>query len=438
MKIPMAPTIPGSVIGPLVWRRTIGTFVAAGFGLATLSAQTAFTWQQIRDKFEAVNPTLRAAQLSIDESRAAEITAYLRPNPDFSLSADGTQIAPYAGVFRPFAGTDFSPGISYLHERQHKRELRRDSARESTAIARSTYLDQERGLIFSLRNAFVQVLEAKAVLDNAKENLAYWDRELDINRTRFQAGDLAQVDLNRLELQRIEFESDFETAMVNLRTAKIQLLMLLDDRTPLERFDVAGPFDFADTLRPLEDYRNAALEARPDLMAAVQNVELARINYRLAVSNGSTDPTFSVWYTHNGSWNNPVAYNTLGVSISIPLRIFDRNQGEKLRTQEDITRNEKLRDASEAQVYNDVDSAYATLNSNLILLRPYKTRYLLEAVRVRDVVTFSYERGGASLLDFLQSEQDYRAVELGYLYLVGSYLNAAAQLNQAVGREVIP
>ena len=144
------------------------------------------------------------------------------------------------GVYRPLSGVVETPGISYLHEREHKRELRRDQAKESTTIAESTYLDQERNLVFNLRNAFVQALQAKAVLQNARENLDYWDRELEVNRTRFKAGDIAQVDLNRLELQRVQFESDFETAMVNLRTAKIQLLMLLNDRTPIEQFDVDG------------------------------------------------------------------------------------------------------------------------------------------------------------------------------------------------------
>ena len=188
------------------------------------------------------------------------------------------------------------PASAILHEREHKRELRRDQAKESTAVAESTYLDQERNLMFNLRNAFVQTLQAKAVLQNARENLDYWDRELGVNRTRFKAGDIAQLDLNRLELQRVQFESDFETAMVNLRTAKIQLLMLLNDRTPIEQFDVTGTFDFTDELKPLEEFRNIALDARPDLKAAMQNVELAKITHQLAVANGSTDPTFSVWY----------------------------------------------------------------------------------------------------------------------------------------------
>jgi len=329
-----------------------------------------------------------------------------------------------------------TPGISYLHERQHKRELRRDSAVESTKVAESSYLDQARNLIFTLRNNFVQTLQAKAFLENAKENLDYWDRELGIQRIRFNGGDLALVDLNRLELQRIQFESDYETAVVNLRTAKIQLLMLLNDRTPLEKFDVTGPFDFRAELRPLEDYRNVALEARPDLKAAVQNVELAKINHQLAVSNGSVDPTYSVWYSHNPSFSNSFANETMGGSISIPLRIFDRNQGEKARTQLDISRNERLRDATQAQVFNDVDSSYWTLIECVNLLKPYKEKYLPLATDVRDRVSFAFRNGGASLLDYLDAEKSYRDTRLAYLNLVGSYLTAAAQMDMAAGREV--
>jgi len=413
------------------------TFLIAAILSGNVPAQTILTWEQIKERFETANPTLRAGKLNIDESRAAEITAYLRPNPDFGLSTDGTQLSRYEGVYRPFAGTQFSPSISYLHEREHKRELRRDQAKESTAVAESTYLDQQRNLMFNLRNGFVQALQAKAVLQNARENLDYWDRELAVNRTRYAAGDMAQVDLSRLELQRVQFESDFETAMVNLRTAKIQLLMLLNDRTPIEQFDVSGPFDFSGELKALEEFRNIALDARPDLKAAVQNVELAKITHQLAVANGSTDPTFSVWWTHNPSFNNPYDYNTIGASVSIPLRLFDRNQGEKARTQVDIARNERLRDANQAQVFNDVDSAYWTLVQNVNLLKPYKAKYLPLATDVRDKMSFSYRNGGASLLDYLDAEKSYRDTRLAYLNLIGSYLTAAAQMNMAAGRDVV-
>jgi len=426
-----------TAVTPLTNRRASNAILVAALLPATTFAQTAFNWQQIQEKFLAGNPTLKAAQLNIDESRAAEITAFLRPNPDFGLSADGTQLTPYQGVYRPFAGTQITPSISYLHERQHKRELRRDQAKEATAVAESTYVDQKRGLLFTLQTAFVNVLQAKAVLQNAKDNLAYWDKELDVNRLRFKAGDLAQVDVDRLELQRVQFESDFETAMVNLRTAKIQLLMLLNDRAPIDGFDVIGAFDFTDDLRPLQEYRDIALAARPDLKVSVQNVELAKITYKLAVADGSTDPTFSVWWTHNPSFNNPYDYNTIGASVGIPLRIFDRNQGQKELTRIDIGRNERLLDANQALVFSDVDSAYWTLVQNLNLLRPYKARYLKLAGDTRDRVSFSFQNGGSSLLDYLDAEKAYRDVRLAYLNLIGSFLTAVAQMDMAAGKEVV-
>jgi cobalt-zinc-cadmium efflux system outer membrane protein len=400
-------------------------------------AQKALTWQEVRDKFEAANPSLRAGQIGVDESRANEITAYLRPNPNLTLSTDGTQIAPYKGVWQPLTGTQFSANFSYLHERQHKREFRLDSAKEATGIAVSSQSDLERTLLFNLRSAFVQTLQEKAVRDLAKENLSYYDHVLDVNRDRYKAGAIAQVDLDRLELQRVQYESDLQTAEVNLRTAKIQMLALLNDRTPVEQFDVTGPFDFSMQIAPLGDVRQLAVDNRPDLKAALQALHKAETDHRLAVAMGSTDPTLSAWYTYNPSFNNPNDHQTLGASVSIPLRIFDRNQGEKLRTQLDIDRNEKLMEVTRAQVFSDVDSAYATLESTVALLQPYKDRYLKQASRVRDTIAFSYEHGAASLLDFLGAQADYRGVQVNYLNLVGSYLDAASQLNLAVGREVI-
>ena len=395
------------------------------------------TWEQVRERFETSNPTLIAGRLNVDESKAQEITAFLRPNPTFTVSADGTQIVPHKGVWQPLAGTFESPGISYLHERQQKRELRRESAQKGTSIATSQQADLERSLLFNLRSAFVQTLQSKAVLDVSKANLEYYDHVLSVSNEQYKAGDIAQIDLDRLQLQRVQFEADVQSAEVNLRTAKIQLLQLLNDRTPVDKFDVVGPFDFGEQLQSLDDYRKVALDARPDLRAALESVDKAKTDHKLAIANGSADPTFATWYTHNSSNNNPFGTDTLGVSVSIPLRTFDRNQGEKLRTKIDIDRNERLRAATEAQVFGDVDSAFAQLNSTLTLLRPYKAKYLQQAVRVRDTVYFSYQHGGASLLDFLNAESEYRNVQLNYVNLVGTYLTAASQMNLAVGREVI-
>jgi len=410
-------------------------FLAAPFCLA----QQSLTWEQVKARFEAANPALRADALGVDEMKASETTAFLRPNPTASFSMD--QIYPFGahydpnvpGTFnRPLSNALTTGSISYLYEREHKRNLRLQSAKEGTEIARSEHLDLERNLIFNLRSAFVETLEAKAVLELARADLTYYDKIIEISRNRFRAGDIAQIDLDRIELLRVQYEVEIQTAIVHLRTAKIHLLQLLDDRTPVEQFDVTGVFDFSEDLKPLEDFRQMALDTRPDLRSALESIQQAQTNHRLAQANGSADPTFSV-----DSGANPPLDPYVGFNISVPLRIFDRNQGEKKRTQIDIGRDQQLTEAARAEVFSDVDSAHTQVESDIALLKPYKAQYKTQALRVRDTVTYSYEHGGASLMDFLNAQSDYRTVELAYLQLIGSYLTAAGQLNLAVGREVI-
>ena len=425
-------------------KRTLPSVAAVAMGAilalvpSCAQAQQALTWDQVKARFEATNPVLKADADNVDEMRAEEITAYLRPNPQLTVAADGTQIAPHHGVWEPLAGTDVQPGVSYLHERDRKRELRLESAQQGTRISEAQHEDLERNLEFTLRAAFVQTLEAKSVLAMAKEDLEYYDKIIAISQARLKAGDIAEIDFDRIELLRVQYESELQTAMVNLRTAKIQLLQLLNDRTPVDQFDVSGNFDFSGALDPIENFRQAALDARPDLKAALETIRQSETNHKLAVANGSTDPTLSAWYTWNASNNNPDATQALGVSVSVPLRVFDRNQGEKKRTQIDIDRARQASEATQAQVFSDVDTAYELVRSNVEMLKPYKAKYNAEALRVRDTVTYAYEHGGASLMDFLNAQSDYRQVQLAYAQLIGAYLTSAAQLNLAVGREVIP
>ena len=416
-----------------VWKALCVGLLLTTILMRSAHAQTALTWQQIRDRFISANPTLLAGQIGIDESRAQETTAYLRPNPNMTLLAD--QINPFPGgpPHSTFGALLSSATLEYLHERRNKRELRLESAKEGTQITLSGQADLERMMLFDLRTAFIQTLQEKAIFDLAKENLSYYDHVLEVNRERYKAGGIARVDLDRLELQRVQYESDLQTAEVNLRTAKIQLLALLNDRTPVEQFDLVGQFDFSEQIPLLDVIRQAAVDSRPDLRASLQSIDKAKTDHKLAVANGSTDPTFGF-----DVGRNPPIDQYIGVSVNIPLRIFDRNQGEKKRTELDIDRNQRLSEAMRAQVFADVDSGYATVNSTIILLKPYKEKYLQQASSVRDTIAFSYQHGAASLLDFLNAQADYRSVQVNYLNLVASYLNAANQLNLAVGREVIP
>lgn len=419
----------------LKWRICLGLLcVALGLWAQPQNApEHALTWQETQAKFRANNPALLAGKVTIDESRADEVTAYLRPNPNLNLSLD--QFTPYSSAhgIRPIWQLYPSGSIDYLHERQHKRELRLASAQRATLLSISDQADLERNLMFNLRDAFVRVLLSKAVLQLARNNLDYYDKEIGINQERFNAGAIARVDLQRVELQRIQFESDLQTSLVNLRTAKIDLLALMRDSTPVDEFDVREPFEFHAPISTLPDLRALALEARPDLKAAEQGLDKARLDHKLAIANGSVDPTFGI----NGSRQAEPLNTYFGFDVSIPLRIFDRNQGEKLHTLLDINRNQKLRDQAEITALHDVDSAYAGLESTVALLKPYRDKYLQEAQDIREEISYSYQHGGASLLEFLDAQKQYRDTQLNYLNLVGSYFSIANQVNYSVGREVI-
>jgi cobalt-zinc-cadmium efflux system outer membrane protein len=421
------PILPGSVshLAP----RLAG--VALALWLSQILAAQTLTWQQVRTQFEVNNAALHAADLSVDESRAQEITAFLRPNPTSTVGLD--QFDPLSpNPYRPLAYLFPLISTSYLHEREGKRDLRLESAQKGTEITASQRADLERNLIFSLRGAFVQALQAKAILEVAHDNLAYYDKLLGVSQDRLSAGDISQVDMQRLDLQRAQYESDVQTAEVSARNAKIQLLQLLNLKTPVDQFDITGTFEYSETLLQQDELRLMALASRPDLAAAAEAVDKASTDHKLAVANGSADPTFSA-----DIGRNPPIPVYIGGSVSVPLRIFDRNQGEKARTQIEIDRTRRLQEIATAQVYADIDSALSTLNGNINLLRAYKAKYLDEAAKVRDTISFAYQNGGASLLDFLNAQQEYRSIRLSYLNLVGSWFTSANQVNLAVGREVI-
>lgn len=397
-----------------------------------VNAATPLTYEQVVDRFRTNNPTVAADLVNIEESRANEITAGLRPNPNLAISNDQYNFLKFDPHYRPLQSVEGVFNLSYLIERRNKRGLRLESAQEGTRIAETTHKDLLRNLLFNLRGAFVNAMLAKSLLGLAKENLDYYDKEIKISRDRYDAGDLAKVDFQRIQLQRAQFESDYQTALVNLRTAKIQLMQLINDKTPVDEFDITGDFDYQEAALVPDELHRQALVSRPDLEAATQVIEQAKTNNRLAWANGSTDPTVGVVSSFNGSPGGT------GWNIAIPLRIFDRNQGEKQRTAAEINRTGHIRDAAVAAVNSDVDSAYATVESVRTLIRTYRDTYLKEAGDVRDTVSFSFQHGGASLLDFLDAQKEYRDTQVAYRTLIGGYLNAAAQLNMAVGREVIP
>lgn len=411
-------------------RRMLSFILGVTFTAGCLAAQTTLTWEEVKERFQKNNPNRLAGELSIEEAKANEITAGLRPNPIFTSTEDQNKLFS-TNPYRPLGAIQWTEAFSQLIERRNKRPLRVELSRLSTAISKTDLADLERQLLFVLRDAFVRVLQGKSVVELATENLKYYDRVIEVNRERQKAGDIARIDLQRVELQRAQFEGDLVNAEVNLRTAKIALLATINERAPVGGFDVSGPFDYKPVVTTNDEVRAAAAATRPDLISSITAIERAKADNRLAHANGSTDPTLIADYARAGP------ENTLGVGFSIPLRIFDRNQGEKARTAIEIRRTDKVRAGIEATIYRDVDSAYATIESVAALLKPYRERYLPQSEDVRETVSFSYSKGGASLLEFLDAQKSYRDIQLNYRNLLASYLSAINQLNLAIGKEAI-
>jgi cobalt-zinc-cadmium efflux system outer membrane protein len=380
------------------------------------------------------NHNLKAAQTTIQQNQAQEITANLRPNP--VLSAD-TQFLP---IFQPDQFSDayldntaqFDVGISYLFERGKKRQHRLQAAKDQTAVTTSQVADNERTLMFSVAQQFINVQLAESTLDLAIENMKSFQNTVDISEARYKAGDISEVDFLKIKLQLLQFQSDLSQAQLSKTQALVALRQFLGYKTVPEDFDVSGDFDYIPLKVGLEDLQSKALQNRPDFRAALQGVTQAKSQYELARANGKRDITGFFNYTHVG------AVNTADMGLNFQLPIFDRNQGEIARTNYAINQAQELQLAANDQVLSDVLTAFESMRDNDQVVSLYRAGYLDAAKESRDITEYSYKRGAASLLDFLDAERSYRATELAYRQSLAAYLTALEQLREAVGVRNLP
>ena len=377
---------------------------------------------------KAHNPTLAAARAHAAGIHANEITASLRQNPELNLG--GTDVSLPAN--NPSSPYSYSVGVSRLFERGQKRRWRMESAANYSKAADAQLADTERQTVLDVKQNFTQLLEAQAKLDLAKQDLDSYSKTLDLSKARLNAGDISGTDYSQLDLQMAQFESDYEDAFVDLRQQSDQLQLALGIEHPSTRFAIIG-----DLAPPALDHDLAALitlaeKARPDVIEAEANAAAAQFDLKLAVANGTADPTLAGEYDRTG------VYNSAGFSISIPLRIFDRNQGEKQRTAMEAQSQQLTAVATRNQAESDVDQAWAQYVSASKLSARYRTHYLDEAQTVRNNLEFSFQHGSATLLDFLQSLRDYRQTRLNAVQADAQVWLAIHQLSFATATELVP
>lgn len=398
-------------------------------GIPTLkSAPNALSLQQLLALAEARNPTLLAARQNLEAVRAQEIQAGVRANPYFTLY--GTNITlPAQGASNPYA---YSAQLSRLFERGDKRHWRLEVARSTTAQTAAQLNDQQRQVIFSIKQSFINMLVAKAALQLAQDNLRDFRHEVDINLDRLDAGDIDKLDFKRLDLQLAQFESDEATARTNLQQASLQLQTFLGATQFDAGFDITGDVHPPKLQTSISELEQKALITRPDYLAAQAAARLANANLKLAYANGTTDPTLEGEYDRSGT------YNSAGFSINIPLRLFDRNQGNKETSRYQAQASQFTATAAANQVRSDLAQAWVGYTTAKALSDRYSSHYLDESKEVLDIAQFAYEHGGLALIDYLDALREARTVTANALSAYSQTWLAIHQLSYSTGAEVLP
>jgi len=382
------------------------------------------------------NHMLQAARTTIQQSQAAEVTANLRPNPTFFTDWEylpvfstpaGTSVADYLQ-----ASTEGDMGLSYLIERGKQRAHRLQAAKDATAVTRAQVADNERGVTAQVGALFINVQLAQSTLELAQLDLKSFQQTVDVGDIRFKDGAMSENDHLQLTLQMLQFQQDLQQALLAKAQALSDLRQQLGYESVPARYDVAGEFEYKPLVVTIDELQAKALQNRPDLRAAVLGINAANSQYELAKANGKQDPTISANYSHTGG------ISAATWSFSIPLAIFDRNQGNIAQTHIAIRQAEEQKKAANGQVLTDVRDAYEGLQESAQIAQLLKSTYLGMAQRSRDISEYAYRRGAIALLDFLNAERTYRQTELAYRQAVAAYLASLEQLRQAVGSRELP
>jgi cobalt-zinc-cadmium efflux system outer membrane protein len=380
------------------------------------------------------NHSLQAARTLILQNQAQEITANLRPNP--TLNGD----AQFLPIFQPNNFTSsyldnsaqFDVGVGYLFERGKKRQHRLQAAKDQTAVTTAQVSDNERTLTFNVAAQFIAALQAQSDLAFAQQDLASFQNTVQIGQDSYQAGAISEGDLLKIKLQLLQFQMDVSAARLARVQALANLRQLLGYESVPENYEVLGELEHQPMKASEDDLKALALRQRPDLHEAQLNVTASQSQFELAKADGKRDVSASANYTH------VAATNTVSLFGSIQMPIFDRNQGEIARTQYAITQSQDLFSEQNSLVLTDVENSYEALQTNDQVVQLYESGYLKEAEDSRDISQYAYERGGASLLDFLDAERSYRATELAYRDALATYMTSLEQLRQAVGARSLP
>jgi outer membrane protein, heavy metal efflux system len=412
----------------------VGVFAMLFASAADAQTLTRINLEEAIDLALTHSHSLKAARTQIQQNQAQEVTASLRPNPTLSWDALFLPtFSPQNFTLQNLSNTQqFDIGVTYLLERGGKRQRRLDAARDATGVTRYQVDDSERMLVFNVAQQFINAQLAQSVLAFAQKDLDSFGQTVKISEDRYKAGDISEGDLLKIKLQLLQFQTDVAGAQVAKVQALASLRQLLGfDAVPAD-YEIEGELAYQPLAVNLDDLRLRALKLRPDLLAAQQSVKAAQSQIALAKANGAVDLSTGLSYSHVAD------QNSLSAIFSIPLPVFDRNQGEKARTRFALTQSQENAAAASDAVLTDVRNNYEAFSTNQKIMQLYLSGYLKQAQDSREISTYAYQRGAASLLDFLDAERSYRSTQLAYRQALGNYLLSIEQLKEAVGTRTLP
>ncbi|HET9181871.1 MAG TPA: TolC family protein [Candidatus Angelobacter sp.] len=378
----------------------------------------------------ANSPSIKATRTQVQQNQAQEVTANLRPNPVFG---GDSQFIPFFNPSQLSENVEqYDAGLAYTFETGGKRHKRLLSARDQTGVTRSQVADAERTLTFNVAQQFINALLANSNLQFAQEDLESFRQTVNISEQRYKAGDISEGDYLKIKLQLLQFQTDVSSAQVAKVQALGSLRQLMGYASVPRNYDVSGDLAYQPLTAGLEDLEARALSERPDLRAAEQGINAARSQLTLAQADGKPDVTLTTNYSHTPG------LGSLSWFVSVPLPIFDRNQGEVARTRFALTQAELSAQAAHDTVMTDVINAYEASQTNQQVVQLYTSGYLKEAEDSRDISAYAYKGGAATLLDFLDAERSYRATQLAYRQALAAYMLSLEQLRQALGTRSLP
>ena len=346
---------PANAIGVFAWVvpvRAAGQAAAPAVAPQNLPARV--TLDDAIDLALKHNHSLEAARTTILENQAQEITANLRPNPTVLGDA---QFLPF---FQPnqFSGTyldnsaQFDVGLSYLFERGKKRQHRLQAAKDQTAVTAATVDDNARTLTFNVASQFISALLAQSELELAEKDLASFQQTVDISQASYTAGSMSGADFLKIKIQLLQFQMDVSAARLARVQALASLRQLLGYESVPESYEVVGDLEYKPVKMGEDDLKAMALRQRPDVRAAQLGITAAQSQLALAKADGKQDVTGQANYTHVGE------VNTVSLFASIPLAVFNRNQGEIARTGYAITQSQELSSEQASIALTDVTNSY--------------------------------------------------------------------------------